>query len=204
MIKCQLSGTVKDVTLEEIQGKRELSSICKMEAYTSKIEDKTKQRNYMATITRQLKFSEALTRCDALNQLNLIKTPMNQWAVLIRGHATDIILPLKSEKGGFKKSSLDFALNSLFFASAYGFGDSTFKSLGGETGVREKLLFITVIVYVVVVFVAVVALVILVVLFFIRRKANIRKRESEKSKLLRNPANNTDNDAPVEIVYEYR
>lgn len=59
MIKCQLSGTVKDVTLEEIQGKRELSSICKMEAYTSKIEDKTKQRNYMATITRQLKVSFA-------------------------------------------------------------------------------------------------------------------------------------------------
>uniref|UniRef100_A0A1I7TAS1 4.1m domain-containing protein n=1 Tax=Caenorhabditis tropicalis TaxID=1561998 RepID=A0A1I7TAS1_9PELO len=46
------------------------------------------------------------------------------------------------------------------------------------------------------------ALVALVVLFFIKRNAETKKRESEKSKLLRNPANNSANDTPVEIVYD--
>uniref|UniRef100_A0A1I7TSA8 Lipoprotein n=1 Tax=Caenorhabditis tropicalis TaxID=1561998 RepID=A0A1I7TSA8_9PELO len=134
-LKCQVADTVKEVSVEEIKGKT-LKEICASSIYSSKLEDKTKKRNYMTTITKQETYSEENTQCDALNQLNLIQTPQKKWAVLIRGFATNIILPVKSKNGVFTKEGLDFALNSLFFATAYGFGDSTFKSLGGETGVK--------------------------------------------------------------------
>ncbi|PIC47129.1 hypothetical protein B9Z55_006583 [Caenorhabditis nigoni] len=201
MIECQVAGTVKKVSVEEIQ-KGTLEEICKSKIYSSKLEDKLKKKNYMTTITKQSRYSDQDKSCDAMNQFNLIQTGERKWAVLIRGHATDILLPIKSKNGIFTKQALDFALNSLFFATAYGFGESTFKSLGGDTGVKGQLLFVTFIVYCLAVLVAIVALVILVALFFIKRNANIKKRESEKSKLLRNPANNTDDDTPVEIVYE--
>ncbi|KAF1765902.1 hypothetical protein GCK72_005855 [Caenorhabditis remanei] len=177
MVKCQVTGTVKAVSMEEIKSDT-LKKICELNAYSSKLEDKLKKKNYMTTITNQYRYSESDVSCDALNQFNLMRTSF------------------------LSKDSLSFAINSLFFATAYGFGDSTFKSLGGETGVKGKLLLITVIVYVMAVLVAVVALVFLVALYFMKRNANIKKRESEKSKLLRNPANNNDNDTPVEIIYD--
>ncbi|EGT40991.1 hypothetical protein CAEBREN_10557 [Caenorhabditis brenneri] len=200
-LECQLIDTVKKVTVEEIEGNT-LAKICESKVYASKLEDKTKQRNYMTTITRQQTYSEEDVQCDAMNQFNLMQTPKKKWAVLIRGLATEILLPVSSKNGVFTKDGLDFALNSLFFATGYAFGDSTFKSLGGEGGVKGKLLYITAIVFIIVVFVAMFALVTLVVLYFMKRNAEIKKRENEKSKLLRNPANNTDSDTPVEIVYD--
>ncbi|EFO91339.1 hypothetical protein CRE_11858 [Caenorhabditis remanei] len=216
MVKCQVTGTVKAVSMEEIKSDT-LKKICELNAYSSKLEDKLKKKNYMTTITNQYRYSESDVSCDALNQFNLMRTSEKKWAVLIRGYASEILLPIESVNGFLSKDSLSFAINSLFFATAYGFGDSTFKSLGGETGVKgvsdfssfvcnivlfQKLLLITVIVYVMAVLVAVVALVFLVALYFMKRNANIKKRESEKSKLLRNPANNNDNDTPVEIIYD--
>lgn len=144
-----------------------------------------------------------------------MKTPLNKWAVQIKGHVTDLVMPILSKDGEFHGESLRFALDALFFATSYGFGDSTFKSLDGNSGFKrvrdsedvhsesfQAVVLVSMGVYVLVVFVAVIALILLFVLFVIKRRREIEKRESEKCKLLRNSANNNCDDSPVDVVLD--
>ncbi|CAI2332889.1 unnamed protein product [Caenorhabditis sp. 36 PRJEB53466] len=200
MVKCQVSATVNSVSLDEIQPGKTLEHTCALEIYTKKVEDPRVQRSFMATITNQKKFLDS-TACDAHNQLNFMKTPKNEWAVQIRGLVTDILLPMNSSQGNFTAESLNFALDALFFASSYGFGDATFKSLG-DGNFKKKLLIATAVVYMLVLLSAVAVIVVLLVLMLLKRRANIKKRESDRSNLLRNPANNNCDDGLVDVVYD--